>query len=468
MILSMAAVQEVKNNNGEIIKYKIFITLGCDNSGTKRRKVYYWHPDPKKTKRQNDHDLQKFVLQLEDNNSKSDPFEKEPVFEAYALYVIQHKEAQGKKKKTVDRYRTLLPRINAEIGKLKISQITPRHLNLLYQHLQKEGIRQEPEKASPIIDIRAWLKEHNKSIAAFSREIGIPENTVKRALNNRPVLKTTAEAIAKGMMASPDDVFEFTRNNAPLSTNTVLAYHRLLSAVFDFAEKEGIIQENPAAKASPPEYRKPHPEYYQPEVVKQILQKLKDEPLKWRLFTFLLMDTGCRRGEIAGLKWDAIDLKEEIIDIRETLLYSTGRGTYTDTPKNHKARVLGISEQTVTLLKQWKAEQNKQKCKAGELWHETDYVFTNDFGDPLHPDSGTKWLDEFSKRNGLPHIHPHAFRHTAASIMIAEGIDIVTTAAELGHSSAITTANIYAHAINEQRRKAAKKRSSLFDHLEEK
>ncbi len=59
----------------------------------------------------------------------------------------------------------------------------------------------------------------------------------------------------------------------------------------------------------------------------------------------------------------------------------------------------------------------------------------------------TDWLGKFSAANDLPHIHPHAFRHTAASTMIASGVDLVTTANELGHTNATITATIYAHQI---------------------
>lgn len=57
----------------------------------------------------------------------------------------------------------------------------------------------------------------------------------------------------------------------------------------------------------------------------------------------------------------------------------------------------------------------------------------------MRPDSITDWLNKFSEENDLPHIHPHAFRHTAASMMIANGVDLVNAAAELGHATASTT-----------------------------
>lgn len=80
----------------------------------------------------------------------------------------------------------------------------------------------------------------------------------------------------------------------------------------------------------------------------------------------------------------------------------------------------------------------------------------------MHPDSITDWLNKFSEENDLPHIHPHAFRHTAASTMISNGVDIVTTAAELGHATATTTANIYAHQMAKARAEAGGVRAGVF------
>lgn len=85
----------------------------------------------------------------------------------------------------------------------------------------------------------------------------------------------------------------------------------------------------------------------------------------------------------------------------------------------------------------------------------------------MHPDSITAWLTRFSEKNDLPHMHPHVFRHTAASMMIASGVDLVTTAAELGHANATTTAKIYAHQIAVARA-TADVRAGVFSRREEK
>lgn len=102
------------------------------------------------------------------------------------------------------------------------------------------------------------------------------------------------------------------------------------------------------------------------------------------------------------------------------------------------------------------------RLKKGSGRKETGMVFTKDNGERLHPSSITRWLNNFSRDNGLPHIHPHAFRHTAASTMIANGVDLVTTAAELGHANANKTATIYAHQIAIARATAADVRAGMF------
>jgi site-specific recombinase XerD len=73
----------------------------------------------------------------------------------------------------------------------------------------------------------------------------------------------------------------------------------------------------------------------------------------------------------------------------------------------------------------------------------------------MHPDSITLWLQRFSERHGLPHINPHAFRHTFASILISKGIDIVTVSKTLGHEKVSTTTDIYAELMKQASEEAS-------------
>ena len=219
---------------------------------------------------------------------------------------------------------------------------------------------------------------------------------------------------------------------------------------------------NPAAKASPPRPKQGKPDYYQPDEIQDILAALEGEPLKWKTITYILMDTGARRGEILGLKPENVNYEEGIIIIDHALLYTKSKGVYEGDTKTGKSRAIMLAPQSLQLLRQWKIERQKMKIALGDRWDESGYIFTQDDGRRLHPDSITDWLGNFSKKHNLPHIHPHAFRHTAASLMVANGVDLVTTANELGHANATTTAMIYAHQISIAKVNAANVRAGVF------
>lgn len=80
----------------------------------------------------------------------------------------------------------------------------------------------------------------------------------------------------------------------------------------------------------------------------------------------------------------------------------------------------------------------------------------------MHPDSVTDWPSKFSKRHGLPHINPHAFRHTVASVLFFNSVDGVSISKRLGHAQVSTTANIYAHVMEEADQKNADILAEIF------
>lgn len=106
-------------------------------------------------------------------------------------------------------------------------------------------------------------------------------------------------------------------------------------------------------------------------------------------------------------------------------------------------------------LKQLRREQLETRLKNGDRWQENGYIFTQDDGKPMNPQTWTRWMSDFGQRHGLPHVNPHAFRHTAASVLIASGTDVVTVSRMLGHASVTTTENYYSHLIEEAKAAAS-------------
>lgn len=216
-----------------------------------------------------------------------------------------------------------------------------------------------------------------------------------------------------------------------------------------------LVPYNAAEKATPPKVARKEPNYFQPAEIRAILDALDKEPLKWRAIVNLLIVTGCRRGEIMGLKWEKVSFDLNRIKIDRALLYTKSNGVYEDSTKTSDVRYLRIPAETMQLLREWKEEQEHNRLVYANLWTNSGYVFTREDGRPMNPDSITCWLREFSERHGLPHINPHAFRHTVASVLISNGTDVVTVSKQLGHASVTTTEGFYAHMIEEQKAKAS-------------
>ena len=156
-----------------------------------------------------------------------------------------------------------------------------------------------------------------------------------------------------------------------------------------------------------------------------------------------------------GLKWEKIDFKTNRVKIDRALVSSQSKGVFEESTKTSDIRYLTLPQETMNLLRQHKMEQLRLQLLNGDRWLNTGYVFTQDNGDHMNPDSITGWLHDFSIRHNLPHINPHAFRHTVASVLLANGTDIVTVSKQLGHASITTTENFYSHIIEENKAKAA-------------
>lgn len=456
----MAWIEKRQGKNG--ISYRISVSCGIDGNGRQIMRRMSWKPPMNMSDKKIEKELNRVVVDFERSIEQGFLLDQKQTFEQYAAYVIDLKERTGVRPRTIDRYRDLLVRINQAIGHKKLSDIRPQHLNEFYKNLGEQGIRSSGERGTTRIDLVGWLKRNKISRAELSRRSGVSPSTMTAAVQGKAITREKAEAIAAAIEKPVTEIFDFTRDTTPLSSKTILEYHRLISTIMAQAEKEMLVPYNPASKATPPKAGKKDPDYYQPEVMDKILAALEDAPLKWRTITYLLIDTGCRRGEAAGLAWKSVDLEEGIITIERALLYSAKRGVYEGPPKNGRSRTIKLAPETVELLKQHKAEQEHLRLILDDRWVDSGYVFTQENGDRMNPDSITDWLNKFSKANDLPHIHPHAFRHTAASTMIANGIDLVTTANELGHTNATTTATIYAHQIATAKATAGEVRSGVF------
>jgi len=163
------------------------------------------------------------------------------------------------------------------------------------------------------------------------------------------------------------------------------------------------------------------------------------------------------------LKWDRVDFDGCKIHICNNILYSADRGIYEDTPKTATSdRFITLPLEAMELLRKYRAWQSGERLRLGEYYQDQGFVFAQDNGKSMHPDSVTDWLNKFSKRHNLLHINPHAFRHTMASMLYFNGVDSVSISKRLGHAQVSTTANIYAHVMEEADQKNADILADVF------
>jgi len=197
---------------------------------------------------------------------------------------------------------------------------------------------------------------------------------------------------------------------------------------------------------------KKDPICYDRDQVLYIMDCLNNEPLKWRALVLFLIDSGCRRGEVAGLKWEEIDFKTGKVNICRNAQYTKEKGVYIGTPKSNKSREIIINAPVLQVLKEWKRQQTLTYFGQGKS---TDgYCFTQNEGELMNPNTITEYIRNFGKRYNLPGMHPHTLRHTMATLSIIQGADVVNISKKLGHCNPSVTLNIYSHANEEGQRRA--------------
>ena len=166
-----------------------------------------------------------------------------------------------------------------------------------------------------------------------------------------------------------------------------------------------------------------------------------------------------------------IDFENNLIHIYRTSQYIASMGIITKDTKNITSeRTIKLPNIAFELLTEYRKWWFEMRSNMGDMWQnkitvtfadgkqevvENDRLFIKDDSTPIHPDSLTAWTEKFIKRHNLPKFSPHSLRHTNASLLIANGVNIPTVSKRLGHANVSTTTKIYSHAIQAADEKAA-------------
>ena len=268
-------------------------------------------------------------------------------------------------------------------------------------------------------------------------------------------------------MQLPQSLFEPVDGDKPLTGNTIAHYHKMLSSMMSTAVKWQIIYDNPCTRVDPPKIERKEAAYLDEAQAQRLLDLLDNEPITYRTMITLLLHTGLRRGELCGLEWGDINLASGLLDVQRSSLYLPEKGVFMDDTKNNSSRrVIKLTPDAVSMLRQYKAWQSRERLRIGDQWaaewNDHPRLFTTWNGKPLHPATVTGWFHNFVARSDLPPVSIHSLRHTNATLLIAAGTNVRTVSAHLGHSQTSTTVNIYAHSIKSAEAAAAEALQSVL------
>lgn len=309
--------------------------------------------------------------------------------------------------------------------------------------------------------VEIWKRDYgSKELApsTYKRYLGILESRIIPFFGHFRVDKIKPTDIMQfyDLLSRDTQIVRRKNNNGkktgkPLSPKTIVEHHRLLHAMLQKAVYWQMIVSNPAERVQAPKTKKPKRKYYDDEQSKALisgLMELTEEQFKYKVAIILTIFTGVRLGELMGLEWDDINYREGIVSINRSSQYLADKGVFTKTPKTESSiRDVAIPDFVVSLLEEYKYWYDEQKYQYGELWVDSNRLFVQADGRPMHPSTISKWFEKFVEQIGLPVINFHGLRHTNATLLIAQNIDVSVVAARLGHAQITTTLNFYVHPI---------------------
>lgn len=382
--------------------YRITVSNGRDSEGRQLLETTTFTPDPAKTDKQNQKTLEFFVVEFEQKVKSGKYLDGEKVtFSDFADTWFSEYAEQHLEETTVGTYK-LLWRVHVfpAIGHLKLARIQPTHLNKLYNSMLKE--RKD------------------------GRDGGYSPTTIKRV-------------------------------------------HALISSILSTAVKWNILMENPCERVSPPKQARDMSDikFFTLEECEVFLAAVEADlaagniRLQHKVFFHLALFCGLRRGELVALQWSDFDFQKNILDINKNTTIADGH-PITKAPKNKTSiRTVSVPASVMALVKQYQKEQYRLRLSLGTYWKGEDHVFIQDDGKQMYPSTPYGVFKDVIRRYNatadvpLPEITLHGLRHTSATLLISENVDIRTVSGRLGHAQTSTTMNIYSHQLKKKDEEAA-------------
>ncbi len=350
-----------------------------------------------------------------------------------------------------------------------------------------EGRYFEPSKMTVKEWFEVWLSDYMAAVKPLTKRQyeSMAETHIFPALGNVKLSKLTSPQIQKfynslavdGKAAKRKNPktgkVEIVKTGEPLSAKTIRNIHDILSKSLNTAISQGMLRDNPAQRVTLPKVIKQEVRPFTEEQQKAFLKAIKEHTFQ-NIYTVILF-TGLREAEACGLTWDCVDFQKGTLKVYRQLQRDPDKwSNFRFVPlKNSKTRTIKLSPYIVSILKQQRLKQMEQRLRAGELWQgwqneterDTWYIFTNEAGRYLNSATVYENFKKIAAGIGASEARLHDLRHTFAVISLQNGDSVKTLQENLGHSSAATTLNVYAHVSEKMKEESARRQQAYIESL---
>jgi len=303
--------------------------------------------------------------------------------------------------------------------------------------------RKRIEAGAPVKDstatVAAWLAEWRSGALEASSRADSTKNTYKT------LAKKHIEPAPFGLLPldrlkpSHIDRLILELREKKLAPSTIRQVYTILRLALADAKRDGLIARNVAEAVARPKVPKKEARFLTAEEVTRLLKAA--EKSRYHDLLAFIAATGVRKSEALATEWAHINLKAGTYRVP---------GTKSDASK----RTLHLSPAVVEMLKAHRKRQLQERLHAGNQWQQTGYVFTTEFGTRVDPRNALRVIGAAAKSAKLDDVCVHTLRHSAATAMLENGVNLKAVSTLLGHSEIGTTANLYGHVTDEQAKRA--------------
>lgn len=245
--------------------------------------------------------------------------------------------------------------------------------------------------------------------------------------------------------------------------------YNILMSIFKYATEWKVIQVNPMLEVDKPKKSKSKIQFYDKDEITLLLQEIKTLEPRHQLMIKLTLVGGLRRGELLGIAYDQVDFAKNQIHIKRSLQHTKAEGFKLKSTKTEDERTVTFPATLMKELHGYYIRQLNARMEDANLWegfkdvsgNEVMLFVCNGFGAPYQPNAVTRFWGRFMDRTDLKRIRFQDLRHSSASLILSEGVNIKVLQSRLGHRNIKTTLNIYSHITEKDDEKA----SDVFNDL---